>query len=127
MENKDIDITTGLPRLPEGQVWEVRKKMAIVAYDFARFWDGKYEICIVETNASTVEEWVWKGIIPTVVSRSVDKVIFVRTITYKDDSAVYDLTPEVVLYNAQILMSKAERQYTSKSFLGVYPPNRLEQ
>lgn len=149
----ELDQTTGLPTLPEGHWWEVRKYETTECggWGFSSTLDG-YQVCVVTkatipASSKPGKRW-WNSDIVT-PARSVDKVVHRSQIT---DPALYakrgsatigdyysapkvgkrEIAPADILKAALDLMDYMEgvkaakvRRAESDSLLGVYPPKAL--
>lgn len=147
----DLDPTTGLPRLPDGQWWEVREyqQLSQATYGNIHFMPDGYEVCVVTkcvTPARTEagDRW-WKPskFIPEKVE---NKVLFRKQITdpakvtrKSDIIAIWPyqigkdvIEPADILKVALDIMDSiqeanesAARKQASDALLGAYPPRAL--
>jgi hypothetical protein len=128
-----INEATGLPELPEGQWWEVRKSPAPNPSDYLYVPSAGipwFEVVIRETR--TFQElpepgrWPWSRDIP---GKSVSKVVDIASQDLWDHKLkryARDLTPRLIRKAAFSLIQSQNREARMLSLLGAYPPKKLD-
>jgi len=104
----DIDKTTGLPKLPEGFVWEVRR-----VYQYEESWGRKLVVGVSKVHGSGI-------------------YIYTDNSIAKTDVKAYGSTSSIRRAAAKSLRkfnksrAKRARENGLDEFVGTYPPKKLE-
>lgn len=133
-----IDITTGLPELPEGYWWEVKSDRKISQWiDTAAVYDEGYSVNIMKMFTETIalkrKHWwsirkTYEPVTPYERELTVEKTFILKHDVFSafdstDLSAT--ITPEGVLKAAQRCKDTYDRRVGSYHLVGVYPPKKL--
>jgi hypothetical protein len=133
-----IDITTGLPELPEGYWWDVKadKKLQRMIDTYC-IYDHGYSVNIVKNypQTSVLKRKHWWSLTKTYVTvppYTKDLVMESTFILKSDVMRALDstdlattITPEAVLKAAQRCKDTYDRRIESYMLIGKYPPNKL--
>lgn len=133
-----IDLTTGLPELPEGHWWEIKsdKQISKIIGDFIQY-DYGYSVNIMKMYTETTElrkkHWwsvrkTYEPITPYQREMNVEKTFVLKHDVFSafdstDLSAT--ITPEGVLKAAQRCKDTYDRRIGSYNLVGKYPPKKL--
>ena len=133
MSKTVIDSTTGLPKLPEGDWWEVRKQMktdySIGAMSYYTYWSGHYEVVWFTKELKTVyrrKHWwsLWESQIEEL--QTVEKEKFsVYTKIQGEPVKATKLTTKEIREAANHAYDAVTAREKTENLLGKYPPKKL--